>query len=439
MASRKIWDVNQKLTSLINIPGLKILNTVPSKDDYSGVYYPEEPPRCRCGREGQPNGFDDLRTVYHLVDGDIGENEEIKKPKVISIQYMSQRYTCPICYPRGLTGILPYKHNVTAYGSSASEKLSEYIGPLCLDHDPKKVAEALDGLGKDAVKTIFLKWADAKINEYTSRLAAPKKLGLHKVTVAKNQYYFLSDIEDGLLLDIFQDDMPSIIDRLTRLAMLESTSDVLTVVDRLYIAILRGVFRDDAVIRAAAASICHVFATEIYSTVNKNYNGKGKKAIERWLFTPVYEDQAVEPTVNKLKWNIVGPDVWLRWGLIAYEKLRKLIEDRWTKLEFAAWMSNSKWLSPPNGEFAEALSYAQKQIDNSFPITEAQQAYNETEKQAIEILRRNQKCNFEVLRPRLLLSCRPKEGAYRTHDGFRYFYRGISLMKLSTTLKEYDA
>lgn len=441
MATRREWDENDELTSWINIPGLTIVNGIQTDADYFGFYDPIETPRCpSCGHIGNRNSFYSPRTVYHLVENRDNIEGEGRGRKVVSIEFQCQKYICPICYQRKTSELLSYEPEFARKNATATTALSDYIGPQCLDRDSEKVAENIDGLGKDAVKTIFQNWAKDKISAYADMLAAPKALGLHLITVAKKQYYLLTDITDGLLIDIFQaNDYLGVVERLTGLAMIQHTADALTEIDRQYVVMMRGLFRRDAVIRAAVASICMALADEIVTEMEQRYGGRGEKAITRWLLTPVYEDQAAEPEVSRIiRQSPIGTYAWLGNGLIDYRRLREVASGRWTQSDFDAWLSHTRWVSPPHGKFAEALTYAKDEIDHSFEKTDLQRSYNDTEKLAREIIQKHQKCKFDLLRYRLLLKCNPKMAGFNIGGALKYFYRGVSVTELAATLKDYD-
>ena len=90
------------------------------------------------------------------------------------------------------------------------------------------------------------------------------------------------------------------------------------------------------------------------------------------------------------------------------------------------------------GGFQDTINYAEEEIDNSFDNVSLQADYNDTARQVAEIIQRNQKCNFELLRDRVLLKCNPKIAGYNVNGTIRYYYRGISLRELADTLQEYE-
>lgn len=440
VALQKQWDENPLLTSWVNIPGLTIVNKE-TDADYCGVYRPEEAPICSCGRAGTPDGYYKSKIVCHLLnEPEDVENSGAPKPRIISIEIQCQEYHCPICSKKGKEKIIPYEPSFLDKGATTTKELNAYIGQQCLDRSPKKVASSLKIRGKTAVEDIFREWAKEQIGIYSSQLAAPKKLGFHLISVLGKQYYLISDIEDDLIIDIFEyGDLLGAVECLSKLAMIQNTTDVVTEIDRSNIVASRGVFRRDAVIRAAAGSICRAFANEVAEEMDDRYDGRGAKSIKEYLGTPIYEALPISPEVQRIiRKGLDGTAFWLGLRLIDFYQLRKIATDSWSKQEFTKWKSGYSALMKRKGGFQDTINYAEEEIDNSFDNVSLQADYNDTARQVAEIIQRNQKCNFELLRDRVLLKCNPKIVGYNVNGTIRYYYRGISLRELADTLQEYE-
>lgn len=438
MEHKKEWNIDWQLTSKINIPGLSIVKGVETDADYFGVYRPQDVPHCpKCGWEGQQFGYYVPRTVWHVLSEHCDEQLGVAAhPKIITIQVQNQRYKCPSC-----SNVIPYEIGYAPKGASTTAELNDYIGRQLLDRSPQKVAHNV-GLKQDTVTNIFNRWAAEQLTEYEGKLIAPKELGLHLIEIKGVPYYLVTDVKDSFIIDIFQkNDFAGVIDRLTRLAYVNNTTDVLTEIDRIHVATVRGVFRTDAIVRAAVASIYRSLANDIISEMAQRYTGRGMKAISSWLLTPLDEDPPIEPEVNRVrKQGSLGRHGWLCSALDACLTFRTMALQSWNKSTFDDWLVEFKtWcFSPPN--LLDALNYAKDVIDHSFDSNNdiLQKGYINTEAQATDVILRNQKCSFDLLRKRLLLTCSPQIAGRKTVMGMKYYYRGISLAELSATLKEYE-
>ena len=429
---RKEWTIDSQLTSKINIPGLTIVDNVETDADYYGIYQFEDMPHCSCGCAGHFDGFYKPVTIWHILDDDqLGRADH---PKIISIEIQKRRYRCSGC-----SKIIPYKQDVTLNGASTTSELNNYIGRQCLDRSPQKVADDV-GLKKSTVANISNRWAAEQLDAYENTLIAPKEIGLHIITVKDVQYCLITDIANCLIVDIFEEnDFTGVMTRLAKLAYTQDTSDVLTEIDRLHIVAVRGIFRDDAVIRAAVASICRILAADIISEMNQRYTGRGKKAISTWLSTPMFEDLPIEPEVNRiLRQGSDGPHGWLYLPLSAYRFFRKIASQSWDAQHYRDWIYGIKLWSFTPEQFSDALDFATDELDNSFQNPDAQLDYIDTEWWATKVILQNQKCSFDLLRKRLLLTCPPQIAGHKTDVGTKYYYRGISLAQLSVSLKEYE-
>jgi len=439
MAFQKQWVRIAGLSQRVGIEGLDIF-AQDSEKDLQGVYRPMNPPRCSCGRIGYANGYQE-RTVAHILN-EYEAIESNEKPEIVNITVQIQRYFCPICKNHGTPKEIHYEPDFVQHKAKTTNVLNRYIGKACINQSPEIVTKSL-GFSKDqesAVHRIFKKWADQAVHSYYSSLTSPNALGIHLFEAYGNKYFLVSDVKDSLVVDFFQyEDCYGMIDLLTRLAMMHTTSEVLSGINRECLTLVNGAFRDEAIVRAAAASIFSVFANDICQELDRKYSGRGKKVIKEWFATPLYEDLYEEPEVNRICTSPHGNNDWLVKLVRDYRQLRVMATSYWMQDAFTNWRIEARWHISPNCLFFKILDAAEKEISNSFAHAHLQRLYNDAEKNVYDIIMNNQKCSFEVLRYRILLTCQPKTMGIFSDGTTKYYNRGISITELMTKMKEYDA
>lgn len=472
MAFQKEYQENSQMTQLLNHPGLIIVDDADWDGENPAVFTPLQAPECDCGKfRGKPDGYQNPKTVYDIPDGyenkgkisspypgnvcgipDDYENEgKLFPPQIITITMRQRRYICPKCKKNGEPKEIPYEPDFVRKGEHNTKRLNNYIGNACLNRSPEKVADSLGGvLSKSAVSDNAKKWAEARISDYKARLTAPKELGVHRFEVLGNKYYLISDVENGLIIDIFQcEDFVGMLSMLLFLAQMKKTSDVLSEVNFNCLFPVRGVFKGGEVIRASVVSLFREYSNELIERVEREYSGRGKQILKSWLATPLFQELPIEPEVNRIqrayyhrksstpnKNDVAGACI------NEYYFFRKMVQYSWDKTNYDEWYRSHIWVFLPQNEFRNTLILAEEEIQNSFEKKHLQEAYNDAEEQVYDIIMQNQKCGFELMRYRLLLTCNPQIIPVPKEEKRKYFfecfYQGINIKRLSSNLHGYE-
>lgn len=452
MAFPKEYEENPSLTEWINLPGLTVVDNADWEGTYTAIFSPEQRPRCSCDYAGIRNGYEDPQTIFHIIGDteedisvDIPFESEKSQPQIIPISVRKQRFVCPNCRQNGLPKEIRYKPDILLSGHGITKQLEAYIGQACLNKSPEKVSELIGGVkSKSAVAQIFRNWAESRVSDYRNNLIAPEELGVHTFESCGNKYCMVSDIDDHLIIDVFEyNDFNGMLQLLSCLAMDERTDDVVSEIDIACIYPVRGVFRGKTTVTASTSSLVHEFGKEVVAFMDMYYTGRGKKAVASWLSTPAYRDLPIEPEVYRIIRNGHFKHGETAWMLSRYNALRRIVEKEWSQDAYGEWESNIIQALPKQSTFRSTIQLTKENIDNSFDKENLQDLYNSAEEHAVEIIERNQKCSFELLRYRILLTCKPlmtqvPMDRKRPGSNFQYVYRGISMKELLSTLKDYE-
>lgn len=418
------WPRDEVMSKRIDTPGLNIVHAPELEgQDYYGVYYPPEVPKCpTCHVVSNANGYTDVRQVYDIMDAKSGT------PQIVSIRFQRQRYICPCCGKEVL-----YTPDFVAQNNHVTDRLENYIGQMCLDRSPEKVAEQIGNqLSESAIRNIFSRWHQVKLAKYRDGVTAPKALGMHMVTVGANSYCLLTDLEGKNLIDIFEwTDKADLYWFVASLAYMQRTHDVVADIDPACLMNAKGTF-STSTICVALCSVYRFFATELSNVMAPSLPPKVSKDLLSWIQTPLYDDHTLSTVVRNYLNQLANKHDEKRTWFSLLNSLQINMLTKMQEEEFTNWKSDiSRFVE--FSKFVSFLNLAKNELHNAFLRTSFESAYTQIEKIAVDVIRRSQKAKFATLRARLLLTLQP---TLLAPDGQKH--TGISFELLYNTLKEYE-
>ena len=264
----------------------------------------------------------------------------------------------------------------------------------------------------------------------------PIALGIHKISVGSNTYFLITDLKGDNVIDVFERGQYSGLNRcMFRLAPKERTEDVITHIDPDCMITARGTFLL-SMIRAAKNSLYPLYTNDLLAALD-SYNGYGTATLKAWISTPIEVDLVADPNIVKALNRLEDYDSLMRTWVLNQERLRNDVLPNWAEKAFAAWKIDiSRYQVFRN--FVDLLDAVGDEIENSFQKPELQDLYNNLSFQAMEIIKRCQKCSVAVLRRRILLSTNPQVVPVKgPGDKIVYRYAGVSMQALFDNLIEY--
>ena len=425
--------MDQIATKRIGHDGLTI--TGQKNGIYTGVYFPTHPPYCSCGCVGAKNGKSDTKTVTDLITGEEDE------PEIIQIEVKIERFTCPSCSSAtGHSVKIPYDPQFCTKGSQSTRRFDNYVGQLCLNNSPERVCEIIGNTKSETwIRNTFSAWADEHLHDYREKLIAPDSMGCHMIQVGKNRYIVITDLVDNTILDIFQPN--NAMELYWLLLQIQHDNRPNAVVSDIYpdcLVPVRGTVNAFTMIRASKLSLYREYTNALSDAIESLNIAKGKKELKEWVLIPPYDDNSViSPKARYMRTAIYtrmhGPGEWLD----SMNDLRFRVYPAWTRDEYERW----KQSAPQHSEFScfnKLLEIASNEIRQSFSNSSLQEQYCTVERKLLDLIAANQKCAFETMRARLLLSFKPQLYKLREKGVMKYYYSGISLDRLLTDLPEYQ-
>ena len=418
--------INEAMTRLVNEPGVTIVD-YPDDEDLHGIYIPTFPVVCpKHNAICRKNDFTP-ETIYGLIDDD-GD----AYPVTIHIE--RQRYKCPYC-----KGEISYNPDYGKKGCTTTNKLNAYIGRQCLDCSPKTVADELGGIvSKNTVSNIFKAWSDNCLEHYESAMIAPENIGIHCIKVFKNIYFLVSDLQNKNILDVFSwDTITPISLLLMKLASTKRTIKVLSDIEPGCIVPSKGAFGATADVSVSASSVYRVSSEDLCEALENNCAIREKNYLKDWVSTPLLEESTIDKFVlvkvlNRLNDKSEEQRAWLS----NHERLKNHVIPKWSPKMYFPWKEDISKYSAFS-HLCTLLEIESEEINSSFADAVLQQNYSDLDWKAQQLLTRCQKCSFEILRKRLLLSFNPK---LSTVPGMaKRYHTGISVDELFMRLPEYRA
>ena len=414
-----------------NIPGLTIEETEDARASHL-VTYDGEPPVPVCP-------YDDrrLRTLPYLkprVVTDISDNALVK------VLYRQRRYKCPDC-GRELQPESPYIRR----GASTTKQADDYIAHQALYHSYEYVARQSDGVvTKSQVKRIFEACAQEQIQDYLANLVAPEHLGIHIVGPDKNPYVLLSDLDIGSCYDLLPlSEFTSFVAVALLMRLLEQkdetnnpiTKAICTEMDSEILVPLKGMQGSIPGIDVCVArtSIYRAYAKAVYDAVAKKYEKQKKKPFLNLIATPWFKDLTPieEDKMRHLAAQdpMHGIDWWIE-NLFVIKKM--VLKDKWDKQDYQRWLTNLSLIKEFK-DFVKYLIVSDPEIQCGFKCQDLLKRHEEETKEVNEIIELNQRCSFDVLRARMLLTIHPI--LIRTQKQDRgIMYAGIDMKRLYTKM-----
>ena len=401
------------------ISGLTVEESGNRSIPYRITYEKDMIPRCPYDdAEAKLNGFTKPKDITDEVFGE-----------TFRAEYKQRRYICPTCGKE-----IVYESPYIRPGASTSRRMDQYIAKKALYYSYDDVVKSTKLVSRIQVKRIFETWAAEQIQEYIDSLEAPEHLGVHIVGNGKNQYFLLSDLDSDIMLDILPLSSVSyrLVDLLGRLKGQKVTNGVCTDIDPTCFMTVKALYDSppSVDVSVARASVYYAYARAVHDAVEKHYSKKySKKLFLSLISTPLSEEIQMDDQRKMVKLGekeaFLGVDKWIESLLL----VRKMIHaDRWTQSDYNNWIGDVS-VSRVFKDLIQYLHFADLEIQRGFKNLEQHRGHEANTKMANRIIMLNQKCSFEVLRARMLLTSKPKLAKNHKWDQTS-FYAGISMKAL---------
>ena len=405
-------------------PGLEAEKGHDAQADYDAIYDVQDDLLCPYDdMRAKPYGYTKPRIVNDVVFG-----------RFFKVRYRQRRYKCPGCRRES-----HYDSPYVRQGSKTSKRFDSYVADKALYQSFDEVANLTGNIITRAhVGKILKCWAETELFDYFNSLVPPTQLGIHIVGSASMPYLLLSDLEYNSFLDIFpvSEAANQAFELLKGFARQDGKREVCTDIDSSCFVPAKAVYteREDVTLCVSRSSIYKSYAAALLDSARSQYSASKKKLFLQLISTPLSETILWDEREKMISLAAKGGmKSWVDSLLV----IRDMIQtNKWNQEDYKkylSWKSDIAWDSEFR-DVVEDLNFAQSEIEAGFRWG-GHERFEKNTNLANDIISLNQKCDFQLLRARMLLTGQPMLARVQSEKA-KGWHHGIKMLYLYDTMRQ---